>query len=60
VNRSLLAGTRRAVSVAAHAYRDRPAAAGRCAVLAERLDGPLRVALAFERATKWHEMHPKI
>jgi Asp-tRNA(Asn)/Glu-tRNA(Gln) amidotransferase A subunit family amidase len=21
---------------------------------------PLRVALAFERATKWHEMHPKI
>ena len=46
MNRSLLAGTRRAVSVAAHAYRDRPAAAGRCAVLAERLDGPLRVALA--------------
>ena len=21
---------------------------------------PLRVALAFERATKWHEMHPKV
>jgi len=21
---------------------------------------PLRVALAFERATKWHEMHPRI
>jgi Asp-tRNA(Asn)/Glu-tRNA(Gln) amidotransferase A subunit family amidase len=20
---------------------------------------PLRVALAFERATKWHEMHPR-
>jgi len=21
---------------------------------------PLRVALAFERATKWHTMHPKM
>jgi hypothetical protein len=21
---------------------------------------PLRVALAFERATKWHTMHPKV
>ncbi len=21
---------------------------------------PLRVALAFERATKWHTMHPKL
>ncbi len=42
----LLFGTRQALSAAAHAYRNHPAAAHRCAVLARRLDGPLRVALA--------------
>ena len=42
----LLPGTRQALSAAAHAYRSHPTAAHRCAVLARRLDGPLRVALA--------------
>ena len=42
----LLPGTRQALSSAALAYRSRPSAAHRCAALARRLDGPLRVALA--------------
>src|SRR5690349_20523660 len=42
----LLPGTRQALSAAAHAYRNHPTATHRCAVLARRLDGPLRVALA--------------
>jgi 50S ribosome-binding GTPase len=42
----LLPGTQQALSAAAHVYRSHPTAAHRCAMLARRLDGPLRVALA--------------
>jgi hypothetical protein len=42
----LLVAARGSVAAASRAYRGRPEAADRCAALAARLDGPLRVAIA--------------
>ena len=49
-----------AVCVALRIHQ-RPAASRSCSpVGCTTKASPLRVALAFERATKWHTMHPKM